>query len=83
MEDRKADNSEGSNRTFMELKSLINRFGILPEVVLIVPLWNRNALCVENLARTSCSNRTFMELKYTNSLYPLSSGRVLIVPLWN
>ena len=72
------------NRTFMELKCTIARQEIVPDSVLIVPLWNWNVVWTSD--KTSDSFVLIVPLWNWNhdqqqKRQPLRC--VLIVPLWN
>ena len=71
------------NRTFMELELLfaLNRDAL--RAVLIVPLWNWNAIQGLKWTVDTSFNRTFMELKFESAKCKVLGATVLIVPLWN
>ena len=53
----------------MELKFSNSLHSLIPQFVLIVPLWNRNEQNMKQHLPLTGSNCTFMELKYDDNLY--------------
>ena len=64
LEDMGNSKDYSSNRTFMELKSIIEWYMKIATFVLIVPLWNWNFGMMPGVKWGYGSNRTFMELKF-------------------